>query len=242
MGRTQKRNKTVKRYAVSYGPHSTTMLRAQANIARMEENKMLENQGKLPIVKPMSARMMAKQLRRTKRAMKPFKIKSLAKRALSTVAENGDPVEQVKELGILVKKYSDYLLRKGLAAVSNNQKNAIGKAQSSYDVAVLNIHDYLNTTIRTFGAQYVAAHGFEDIPSYEEGDNPYEDVENSTEFLSEFKETVQKHAPEMMPTYTAMMRKVASEILKVINDSLKTLGENEANNVNELSKLFAAGL
>lgn len=190
-------------------------------------------------VKPMTASQMAKMLRKSH---KTFKVKSLAKRALSTVAENGDPVEQVKELGKLVKKYSDYLLRKEFAALSNNQKNAIGKAQSSYDVAVSNIHEYLNTTIRAFGAQYVAAHGFEDIPSYEEGDNPYEDVENSTEFLSEFKETVQKHAPEMMPEYTAMMRGVASEILKVINDSLKTVGENKANNVNDLSRLFGATL
>ena len=242
MGRTQKRNKTVRRHVVSYGPYSTATLRAKANIARLEENKMLENQGKLPVVKPMSARMMAKQLRRTKRAMKPFKIKSLAKRALSTIAENGNPVEQVKELGTLVKKHLDYLIRKNGEAVTKNDKNAYQNAQGKYDIAVAQIKDELDEKMRQFGAKYVSKYGFAGVPSYEDGDDIYEDVENLAHFLSEFKETIEAHAPEIMPEYTAMMSGVASEILKVINDSLKTVGKKEANSVNELSRLFGATL
>lgn len=185
--------------------------------------------------KAMSASKIAKMLRR----QKTFKVKNFGKRALSMVAENGDPVKQVKDLGELVKKHSDYLFRKRNAVVANNSKALIVNAQATYDIAVSLIQEYLDITIRTFGAQYVAAHGFADIPTYEKGDDHYEDVENLTEFLSEFKETIQRRAPEMMPQYTVMMRQVVTEIMKMINTSLEKVGEKKANNVNALANLFS---
>lgn len=186
--------------------------------------------------KPMSAR---KKVKNMLRRIKTFKVKPIGEKALSMVAESGDPVKQVKELGELIQKHSDYLYRKHTNAPTNNAKAIMLSAHSTYDLTVSHMKRYLDEKVREFGAQYVQVHGFAGVPEYEEGDNIYEDVENLTEFLADFKETIQTHAPEMMPKYITMMREVVTELMKLINTSRESVGENKANNVNALADLLA---
>lgn len=186
-----------------------------------------------------SARRFAKSLRHQSRRNRTFKVKSLHKNILSIVAENRDPVEQVKALGELIETYADYLIKKQNAAITNNAKATVRKAQENYDIAIVEIQEYLSTTIKAFGAQYVAVHGFLGTPSYTKGGDIYEDIGNLTELLVHFEDTLQAHAKEMVPPYTAMMRQVVTELMRVINTSLESVGEKKANNVNALTNLLS---
>jgi len=186
-----------------------------------------------------STRRFAKSLRRQSRRNRTFKVKSLHKNILSIVAENRDPVEQVKALGELIEMYADYLIKKQSTAITNNAKATVRKAQENYDIAIVEIQEYLSTTIKAFGAQYVAVHGFLGTPSYTKGGDIYEDIGNLTELLVHFEDTLQAHAKEMVPPYTAMMRQVVTELMRVINISLESVGEKKANNVNALTNLLS---
>lgn len=195
--------------------------------------------GAMRNITAISARRMAKSLLRQSRRNRTFKVKSPQRYLLSTISEHSDPVEQVEKLGKLMKKYADYLLIKHLESPTKNAKATVAKAQENYDIAIVEIQEYLSTTIKAFGAQYVAAHGFLNTPSYTKEEDIYEDIENLTEILAHFKGIVKTHAKEMLPQYTAMMKQVVTELMRVINTNLESVGVKEANNVNALTNLLS---
>ncbi len=120
-----------------------------------------------------------------------------------------------------------------------NMKRLVENEQAGYDIAIVQIQDTLLNKIKGFGSEYVKIHGFDGIPSYEKGEDPYEDIEKMTEFLADFERTIQTHAPELQGAYMGMMRQIVDEMMKVINASLEKVGEKKANNVNALAALFA---